>query len=175
MRRSARELPTIKHCLEREIWDVRCEEHLRTNRKSRALLSPQMSPGSIEMTHLVTVSSNGSSSSIFLFEKAKDKPKGLGFDLAVERLHYLASCSWREVSPVTCRSWKRLIMAIERGPGSGGNAKKGEQEPDRKGLSLLLSPAPLATQQHHLLARDRLRRRWKGPLIPGEGSCTPLS
>ena len=126
-------------------------------------------------SHLVTVSSNGSSSSIFLFEKAKDKPKGLGFDLAVERLHYSASSSWREVSPVICRSWKRLIMAIERGPGSGGNAKKGEEEPDRKGLSLLLSPAPLATQQHHLLVRDRLRRRWKGPLIPGEGSCTPLS
>lgn len=124
----------------------------------------------------MTAFSNGSSSSIFFSEKAKDKPKGLEFALAAERLHCLASSSWRaEVSPVICRSWKRLIMTIERGSGSGDNAKKEEQEPDRKGLSLLPAPALLLLQQHHLLVRDRLRSRWKGPFIPGEGSCTPLS
>lgn len=72
------------------------------------------------------------------------------------------------MSPVICRSWKRLIMTTERGSGHGGNAKKGEQEPDRKGLSLLPAPALLALQQHHLLVQDRLRSRWKGPLTQGQ-------
>lgn len=115
-------------------------------------------------SHLVTVFSNGSSSSVFLSKKAKE-PKGFGFALAAERLHCLASSSRRaQVSPVICRSWKRWITTIDRGSGSGGNAKKYAMPP----------PAPPAMQQHHLLVRARLRSRWKGSLIPGEGSCTPL-